>query len=58
MENASKKMGFLVGFLILTMIIDATFGNKATSKFLFVVLASMLILNSAKIVSWIQTNFV
>lgn len=58
MENMSKKLGFIVGFLVLTMIIDASFGNKATSNFLLLVLASMLIINSSKIIKWVQTNFV
>lgn len=58
MEEITKKMGFIVGFLILTMIVDASFGQKITTKFLVVVLLSMLILNSQKVITWVQTNFV
>lgn len=57
MEDITKRIGFIVGFLILTMIVDSSFGGNITSKFLFIVLASMLILNSQKIIYWLQTNF-
>ena len=57
MEDITKRIGFIVGFLILTMIVDSSFGRDITSKFLFIVLASMLILNSQKIIYWLQTNF-
>lgn len=57
MEDITKRIGFIVGFLILTMIVDSSLGRNVTSKFLFIVLASMLILNSQKIIYWLQSNF-
>lgn len=57
MEDITKRIGFIVGFLILTMIVDSSLGQNVTSKFLFIVLASMLILNSQKIIYWLQSNF-
>lgn len=40
-----KDMGFIIGFLILILVVQTAFGGETSSKFLIIVLLSMLLLN-------------
>lgn len=44
-ETIYKKLGFIIGFMILTLIISMAFGEKAQRYFLLTTLFSVIILN-------------
>lgn len=45
-ETIYKKLGFIIGFMILTLIISMAFGEKAQRYFLLTTLFSVIILNA------------
>lgn len=45
-ETVYKKLGFIIGFMILTLIISMAFGEKAQRYFLLTTLFSVIILNA------------
>ena len=44
-ETIYKKLGFIIGFMVLTLIISMAFGEKAQRYFLLTTLFSVIILN-------------
>ena len=49
MENVYKNMGTIVGFLIITFLIQSFGGENVSSKMVLFVLFSMIILNADKV---------
>ena len=45
-ETIYKKLGFIIGFMVLTLIISMAFGEKAQRYFLLTTLFSVIILNN------------
>lgn len=45
-ETIYKKLGFIIGFMVLTLIISMVFGEKAQRYFLLSTLFSVIILNA------------
>lgn len=48
MQDFTGSMSFILFFLILTLMCQMVFGESVTTKFLWLVLASMIILNRSK----------
>ena len=44
-ETIYKKLGFIIGFMVLTLIISMAFGEKAQRYFILTTLFSVIILN-------------
>lgn len=44
-ETIYKKLGFIIGFMVLTLIISMAFGEKAQRYFLLTTLFSVIIMN-------------
>lgn len=57
MKQFYKDFGFVIGFMIMTLIIQASFGEKVEKYFLLITLLSMLLVNSDKFISFLQNNF-
>lgn len=57
MEELYKESGFIIGFLVLVFLIQTAFGNKASEKFLLLVLFTMVILNADKVTSFLSSKF-
>jgi glutamine synthetase len=53
MKEFYESTGFIVSFLIMTMIINMAFGNQVTDMFLILVLFSMAILNADSFIAGI-----
>lgn len=56
MENIksfTQTMPFIISFLITTLLINMSFGNKVSNQFLMLILFSMVILNSDKFTKFI-----
>ena len=49
MQNFYNSFTFIISFLILVLVFEMTLGSKFVEWFLFLVLASMIVLNSDKI---------
>ena len=48
---------FIIGFLVLILIVQATFGDDTAEKFCLLTLMSMLILNANTFVDFLKNNF-
>lgn len=48
MQEFTQSLSFIIFFLILTLICQMVFGETVTTRFLWLVLASMVILNQQK----------
>lgn len=57
MKTLYKDLGFVIAFLILVMIVQSFFGEKASKAFLSIVLLSMLVLNYEKFAQWLGSIF-
>lgn len=57
MKQFYKDFGFIIGFLIMSLIIEMAFGEKVQFYFLILVLFSMVILNSTNFVSFVDEKF-
>ena len=55
-ENFYKDFGFIIGFLVGSLVIEMTFGEKVQYHFLILVLFSMLILNSTDFLKFVDEN--
>ena len=55
-ENFYKDFGFIIGFLVGSLVIEMTFGEKVQYHFLLLVLFSMLILNSTNFLKFVDEN--
>lgn len=49
MQRFTQSLGFIVFFIVAVLLLSMTLGDKATMAFLWLVLFSMVILNSGKI---------
>lgn len=54
MQEIYKSMGAVVGFSVLTLIIQNFISDKAAQNFVLLVLLSMLIINSGKVVKFAE----
>lgn len=54
MQEIYKSMGAVVGFSVLTLIIQNFISDKAAQNFVLLVLLSMLIINSGKLVKFAE----
>lgn len=54
MTMFTKDLGFTVAFLIGAMLINMTLGEKPLYWYLFLVLLSMLVLNSSKLAQYVR----
>jgi len=50
-QNFYKSFGFIVSFIFISILISAVFGEKFLNKFLLLVLASQLLINSDKAIA-------
>lgn len=55
-ENFYKDFGFIIGFLVGSLVIEMAFGEKVQYHFLILVLFSMLILNSTDFLKFVDEN--
>ena len=49
MKNFYNSFSFIIAFMILLLVFNMTLGGKFVEKFLLLVLASMVVLNSEKL---------
>ena len=54
MKEFMKTFKFIIAFLVLTIMFNMLFGAKAATRFLQLVLCSMLLLNIDALTSWID----
>lgn len=54
MKDFMKTFKFIISFLVLTIIFNMMFGPKAATRFLQLVLASMLVLNVDAVTGWLK----
>lgn len=54
MKEFMKTFKFIIAFLILTIIFNMIFGAKAATRFLQLVLCSMLVLNIDAVTGWLE----
>ena len=54
MKQFMQTFKFIIAFLVLTIIINMVFGHKMGTRFLQIVLLSMVVLNSNKIAEWLE----
>ena len=57
MKQFYKDFGFIIGFMIMDLIIQASFGKKVEKYFLLITLFSMVLFNSEKFIDFLQNNF-
>lgn len=50
MNDFKQQFGFVIFFIVLTLIVSMTFGSKVATWFLVLVLLGMLVTNSQKVV--------
>lgn len=58
MSDFLKSFKFIIGFFILTFLVQTAFGEKASEKFALIVLFTMVILNATKFTDFLQSAFV
>lgn len=54
MREFMATFKFIIAFLVLTIIFNMVFGAKVATRFLQLVLCSMLVLNIDSITGWLQ----
>lgn len=57
MKQFYQDFGFIIGFLVMTLIIEMAFGQKAQMYFLLLILFSMIILNSTNFTEFVDEKF-
>jgi hypothetical protein len=57
LKNLYQDTGFIIAFMVMIIVIEITLGNKITNKFLYLVLFSMIVLNSDKFTSFMKEAF-
>lgn len=57
MEDFYKDFGFIIGFMVLVLLWNMSFGEKATRYFLLLVLLGMVVLNAGTVGDWLNNNF-
>lgn len=57
MKKFYLEIGFIAGFLILIIILKASFGKAWADRFLIIVLLSMLLINHQKISTFLKEKF-
>ena len=58
MKEFYNKMGIIIGFLILMFLLQLTVGDKTASKFVLLILFTMVILNANKFTTYLNDKFV
>lgn len=57
MERFYKDFGFIISFLVLTLVIQISLGTEFTNKFLVLVLLGMILTNYDKFNTLLQNSF-
>ena len=57
MKEFYNKMGVIIGFLILMFLLQMTLGDKTASKFVLLILFTMVMLNADKFTSYLGDKF-
>lgn len=57
MKEFYQSSGFVISFLIMTLIINMGMGTDFTNMFLLLVLFSMIILNADQFISFMEGSF-
>ena len=57
MEKFYKDFGFVIAFMILALVIEIWFGDKAQWGFLMLVLLSMIIINASDFNNFVDKYF-
>lgn len=57
MQEFYNKMGVIIGFLILMFILQTMAGDKTASKFVGLIIFTMLILNADKLKNFLGDKF-
>ena len=56
MKQFYNNLGFIIGFVCLTIFAELAFGSKFATKFLSLVLFSMVILNYEKVINFVENK--
>ena len=54
MKDFMLSFKFIISFLVLTILFNMFFGQRAATRFLQLVLASMLMINADSVISWVE----
>ena len=54
MKEFMSSFKFIIAFLVLTLLFNMIFGEKAATRFIQLVLLSMIAINADTIVSWVE----
>ena len=57
MKDFYTDFGFIIGFMVLTLLFNMGFGEKATRYFLLLVLLGMVVLNAGAVGNFITDKF-
>lgn len=57
MEDFYKSSKFVIAFLTMTLLIQMTFGESVTVMYLYLILFSMIILQSGQFISFLEGVF-
>lgn len=57
MLDIFNNMGFIIAFLILTLVFQLAFGSEFANKFLLLVLFGMLIINAEDFIALLNKSF-
>ena len=57
METFLTNFKFIIGFIILVFLLQATFGDKASENFTLLTLFTMIILNAENFSSFLTNTF-
>lgn len=57
METFYNDFGFIIGFMVLSLLVLLAFGAKAEKWFLLMILFSMILIKSDAVVKFMDTHF-
>ena len=57
MQDIFNNMGFIIAFLVLTLVIQISLGGEFANKFLILVLFGMLIINADDFINLLNKSF-
>lgn len=56
MQDFMSSFKFIIAFLIMTILFNMVFGAKAATRFLQIVLLSVVLVNATKIIEWVDNT--
>ena len=57
MQDIFNNMGFIIAFLVLTLVIQIALGQEFANKFLILVLFGMLLINADDFINLLDKSF-